>query len=144
LTRSLQIMAQWNAIQRKLAGLNSERASEHGVWHPNTDVYEGPEGLFVRVELGGVPSEDLRIYLQERALVIEGIRRDPHSAESLAGLRLRQMEIEYGPFQRIIALPHPVDGHRAVARFSGGLLEVRIPRAETMIRKRVVIVLGGS
>jgi HSP20 family molecular chaperone IbpA len=109
MTRTM--MAQWNALQRKLAGVHGASGpAEAGVWQPNTDVYDGPDGLIVKVELGGVSCDLVQIYLQDRALVVEGVRRDPHSAESLAGVRLRQMEIEYGPFQRVIPLPYPVDG----------------------------------
>jgi HSP20 family protein len=141
MTRNM--MAQWNALQRKLAGVDGPPApGEAGTWHPSTDVYDGPDGLIVKVELGGVPCDDIQIYLQDRALVVEGMRRDPHTAESLAGLRLRQMEIEYGPFQRVIPLPYPVDGRRALAHCAGGMLEIRLPRAETLVRRRVTIVLS--
>ena len=137
------MMAQWNALQRKLAGVHGPAgAVETGVWQPNTDVYDGPDGLIVRVELAGVPCDQVQIYLQERALVVEGVRRDPHSSESLAGLRLRQMEIEYGPFQRVIPLPYPVDGRRALAHCGSGVLEIRLPRTETLVRKRVTIFLS--
>lgn len=141
MTRTM--MAQWNALQRKLAGVHGASGpAEAGVWQPNTDVYDGPDGLIVKVELGGVSCDLVQIYLQDRALVVEGVRRDPHSAESLAGVRLRQMEIEYGPFQRVIPLPYPVDGRRSLAHCAGGMLEIRLPRADTVVRKRVTIVLS--
>ncbi len=142
MTRNM--MAQWNALQRRLAGVSGATGpAESSVWQPNTDIYEGPEGLTVRVELGGVPCDHIQIYLQEAALVVEGIRRDPHAGESVAGLRLRQMEIEYGPFQRVLPLPYPVDGRRALAHCAGGMLEIRLPRADAHQRKRITIILSA-
>ena len=141
MTKSL--ITQWGQIQRKLAGIQGRLGAgeESAGWQPNTDVYDGPDGLIVKVELAGVPCEGISIFLEERVLVIEGQRRDPYTGETGAGYRFRQMEIEYGPFQRVIPLPYPVNGRAAMAHCHGGILEVRLPRAEAVIKKRVTIIL---
>jgi HSP20 family protein len=137
------LLTQWSQIQRKLAGLQGRigATGDAVAWQPNTDVYDGPDGLVVKVELAGVPCEGLSIFLEERALVIEGVRRDPYSGATGAGYRFRQMEIEYGPFQRVIPLPYPVSGRDALAHCQGGVLEVRLPRADVVLKKRVTILL---
>ena len=143
MTRS--VLAHWSVLQRKLAGVPGEESLHPSstVWQPNTDVYDGPDGLVVKVELAGVPCDSLLIYLESGALVVEGERRDPFSGESVAGLRLRQMEIDYGPFQRVIPLPYPVDWQGALSHCADGVLEIRLPRADAAVRKRIVIVLQG-
>jgi HSP20 family protein len=142
---SKNLLAQWSQIQRKLAGLHGQMgdAQDAAAWQPNTDVYDGPDGLVVKVELAGVPCGSIRIYLESRALVIEGVRRDPYTGATGAGYRFRQMEIEYGPFQRVIPLPYPVDSQDAHAQCQGGILEVRLRRAEAAVAKRVTIVMQG-
>lgn len=123
-------LAQWTQIQRKLAGLTEPTGDPHDVsWAPNTDVYEGPDGLIVRVELAGVPSDSLEVRLDEQVLVLSGVRRDPHCSETASGYRFRQMEIEHGPFQRMVPLPFAVDGARARAVFQHGILTIRLPRS---------------
>lgn len=140
---SKNFLAQWGQIQRKLAGIQGQIGATQSPssWQPNTDVYDGPDVLVVKVELAGVACEGITVFLEERALVIEGIRRDPYTGETGAGYRFRQMEIEYGPFQRVIPLPYPVDGKSALAHCAGGILEIRLPRAQAAVTKRVTIIL---
>lgn len=123
-------LAQWNQIQRKLAGLSNQTPDPHGSsWTPNTDVYEGPDGLIVKVELAGVPEKSVEVRLDAQELVITGVRRDPQCSETASGYRFRQMEIEYGLFERVVHLPFPVQGAGARASFHEGMLTVRLPRA---------------
>ncbi len=140
---SKTFLVQWGHMQRKLAGLPVGVRESSTAWQPNADVYDGPGGLVVKVELAGVPCDSIRVLLEEGALVIQGARRDPYARDTAQGYRFRQMELEYGPFQRAIPLPYPVDGAAAQARCVDGILEVRLPRAASAIRKRVTIVLSS-
>jgi HSP20 family protein len=137
------ILNQWANLQRKLMG-----ASEHflgyygsGAWSPNTDVYESADDVIVKVELAGVDKESIRVHLEDQAVIIAGVRRDPYGGESTLGCRFRQMEIEYGPFHRIVFLPCPVDGERARAQVSNGILKVRLPRAKTPMQTKITIIM---
>ncbi|MFH0908832.1 MAG: Hsp20/alpha crystallin family protein [bacterium] len=143
------LLAQWSQIQRKLAGLNDQLSHPHvsTEWVPNTDVYDGPDGLVVKVELAGVACDSFSIHLEQHTLVIEGVRRDPYAGPApseagatVAGYRLRQMEIEYGPFRRVIPLPYPVSASKARARCEGGICEIRLPRARA-VEKRTTITI---
>ncbi len=141
MTRS--IFAQWSSIHRKIAGI-SEHLFEHsgsGAWSPNTDVYESADDVVVKVELAGITKESIRIHLEEQALVIEGIRRDPYGGERTAGYRFRQMEIEYGPFRRLVPIPYPVDGSNARANLTNGILKVRLPRAKTAVQMKITVMM---
>ena len=136
-------LAQWNQIQRKLAGLTNQVGDPHAAsaWTPNADVYEGPEGLIVKIELAGVSLDALELRIEEQGLVVSGVRRDPQCGETASGYRFRQMEIEYGPFQRVIPLPYPVDGSRARAACAGGFLEIQLPRSPKPVHRRITIVM---
>ena len=134
------IISHWVQIHRKLAGELVE--SHGGAWAPNTDVYESADDVMVKVELAGVDKENVQIQLEGQTLIILGMRRDPYGGESTAGYRFRQMEIEYGPFQRAVALPFPVDAEHATAQLQNGILKIRLPRAREAAPTRISVVMG--
>lgn len=126
-----KIYLEWTHLQSKVQGLSKYllEADESEIWIPNTDVCEGLENVIIKVELPGVLPENLDIHLEDDAVVIRGVRPDTASEESAAGYKFSQLEIQYGLFQRVIRLPYPVDGERAKAQLSNGVLELRLPRA---------------
>ncbi|MBP7829066.1 MAG: Hsp20/alpha crystallin family protein [Kiritimatiellae bacterium] len=135
------ILVQWAQIQRKLTGLSDHTLEPHGAgaWSPNTDVYESADDVVIKMELAGVPAESLHIVLENRVVHVEGLRRDPHSGESAAGYRFRQMEIEYGAFRRTLELPFAVDGEQAAARMQNGILTIKLPRARESSGQKITV-----
>ncbi len=127
-------IAQWNQLQRKAAGQASGTT-----WSPNTDVYECPEGLVIRMEVAGVPARGVEVHLEKQALLVRGVRRGPSGDHCKPGVRYRQVEIEYGPFERVIPLPFGVDGKEARAVVHDGFLEIRLPRKPTTQPTRIII-----
>jgi HSP20 family protein len=141
---SKDLLAQWNQLQRKMAGFHHGDPEETTIWAPNTDIYETADGLVVKVELPGVTPNNVQVQLADGALLIEGIRRDPYCGATSAGYRFRQMEIEYGPFRRVIALPYPVDAQSVRGRFDGGFLEITLSRARTKVTRRITVVIQND
>jgi HSP20 family protein len=110
-------------------------------FRPNVDCIrsDDPPALHVIVELPGVDPAAIRVVAADHVLVVAGERCRP----ALRG-RYHQMEIEYGAFQRRIALAEPVDTAAASARYEKGLLTVVLPvAAEQPKRERVTITIGG-
>ena len=97
----------------------------HG-FRPQVDCIrcEDPPELRVIVELPGVDPATIKVVAADRVLVVAGERRRPQ----VSG-RYRQLEIEYGPFQRRIPLDEPVDASAASARYEQGMLIVSLPIA---------------
>lgn len=138
---SKDLLAQWNQLQRKMAGFHHGDPEESAIWAPNTDIFETPAGLAVKVELPGVAPNNVQVQIIDGALVIEGVRRDPYAGATSAGYRFRQMEIEFGPFRRVIALPYAVDPQATRARFEGGFLEIELPRARQKVTRKITVVI---
>jgi HSP20 family protein len=107
---------------------------------PQVDCFrtDDPPALTVVVELAGVDPASLRIEVAERLLSIAGERHRP-----AAGGRLyQQMEIEYGPFERRIGLPEPVDVDAATAVYEAGMLTITLPLAHgPTVAEQVMIVV---
>ena len=110
-------------------------------FRPQVDVFrtDDPAEMRVVVELAGVDPEEVKLYADDRTLVIAGERR-----RRCAG-RYQQMEIDYGPFQRRIRLVERVDPAAARAEYDRGLLTIVLPvAARRAVQERVSIHVGRS
>ena len=97
-------------------------------FRPNVDSYhtDDPHQLTVVIELPGVEPESINIVVAERALAVSGDRPRP----KVEGRVYQQMEIEYGPFRRLVRLPEDVDPEGASAQFERGMVTVTLPVVE--------------
>jgi HSP20 family protein len=68
----------------------------------------------------------VQIVATGRVLVVAGERRRPRGD----GRVYQQMEIDYGPFRREVALPEAVDTAAARASYERGLLTIVLPLAQ--------------
>jgi HSP20 family protein len=95
-------------------------------YRPQVDVLytDDPEALTVLVELPGVDPEAVRLIAAARVLVIAGERRKPTNSS-----HYEQLEIQYGHFERRVALSRDVDPERASATYDRGILRVVLPIA---------------
>ncbi|MBI5397079.1 MAG: Hsp20/alpha crystallin family protein [Verrucomicrobia bacterium] len=140
---------EWDRIQQEVEKMLPDalgfsaggRNASQGQWIPNADVYETPELLVVKMEVAGIRKEDLEVTLSERMLVVRGTRPDPcrHGKCSF-----RQMEIEYGPFERRIVIPRSVDPQRVTASYSNGFLRIELPKSEKAVHSTVTVIIEQS
>ncbi len=92
---------------------------------PPLDMYYSKNTLYLEVEIPGVDPQDVRLTLQEGHLVIEGNKKERQ--QSSAPLSFIRMERFWGPFKRVIKLPHPIDNQGIKAVFRKGVLYIQIP-----------------
>jgi len=105
-------------------------------FRPQLDCFqtEDPATFTVVVDIAGIDPERVRVTTSDRALVISGERRRDESG----GRTYQQMEVEYGPFQRVIQLPEDADPANAEATYDKGLLRIVMPIAKPAPRERPV------
>jgi HSP20 family protein len=96
-----------------------------GGWVPAVDIYEGPEFVYVVADTAGVDKESLQLIFRGQFLYLAGLRRPPVSLDKK---RFYQMEIKYGPFERIIRIPMAVDPEQTEAYYENGLLVMQMLR----------------
>ena len=101
--------------------------ARHG-FQPQIDCFrrEEPAELHVVVELPGVDPDDVHLSIEGRVLTIAGERRRPAPDCRLSYYRL---ELEYGSFQRRLALPEDVDVEATRATYERGMLTIVVPLA---------------
>ena len=94
---------------------------------PSVDVFyaDEPPRAVVKVELAGVEIADVGLEIRGRQLLIAGERRPTASS----GRLYQQIEIEHGPFRRLVELGAEVVAESARASYEDGILEVEIPLA---------------
>ncbi len=110
------------------------------VWRPPTDVFELVDRLVVMVEISGMRDGEFNVSLQERRLVISGVRRRAVRDRSA----FHQMEVRYGEFRTAVNLPWAVDRSRVTATYKDGFLRVDLPRAAKQQAHTVNVDIDGS
>jgi HSP20 family protein len=96
-------------------------------FRPRVDVYrtEEPPAITVVVELAGIDPDAVELAVADGVLVIRGRRQRTAGR----GRTYQHMEIDYGPFERRIAVDVPIDSDAAEAIYDNGLLSIRLPIA---------------
>jgi HSP20 family protein len=102
---------------------------------PRVDVYYcgDPPKAVVNVDLAGVHIDDVGLEIRGRQLLVSGERVTQESQNRL----YQQIEIEQGPFRRVVELGADVDPERAQATYDDGMLRIEIPlvRHEEAVRR---------
>lgn len=101
---------------------------------PAMDVFETEGELIVVVDIAGLNQEDIQLTLKGDVLKIYG-NRSPH----VGSCKYHQMEIDYGPFERLLYLPAPVDTQEISATYKNGLLEIRLAKKKTKTIKDIQV-----
>jgi len=104
-------------------------------WEPPADVIVTAGEVIVVLEIAGVERGTIDVVTDGSRLKVSGVRKAPCCE---GDKRYDQIEIRAGRFFREIDLPVQVDHEKTSARYDGGMLEVRIKRAEPGSRARRV------
>lgn len=96
----------------------------HG-WRPNTDVFESTDQMIILVELAGVHKEEVQLTLKGNILRLTGERR---LFADKADMAYRNMEVNFGPFERNLYLHESVDADSIQAHYRDGFLEIKIQK----------------
>jgi HSP20 family protein len=105
------------------------RFSARRCFRPAVDCFRtvDPPELVVIVELPGIDAEAVHVLAADRSLLVSGERRRPRAGKG--GQVYQQMEIDYGPFERRVALPDDVQTESGTATYELGLLKIVFPIA---------------
>jgi HSP20 family protein len=103
-------------------GLSPRR---RGGFSPAVDVYyaSDPPRAVVRADLAGIDPHEVQLEIRGRELILSG-HRDPQGGDDRV---YQQLEIEHGPFRRVVPLGADVDADAAAATYEDGILTVELP-----------------
>lgn len=101
------------------------------VWSPRVDVYETTDQLVVKVCAAGIKPDQVDVSLSgdDRFLTVRGIRREGNMHRR-GVVKYYQLEVYYGPFERVIPIPLEVriDRDRMAATYKEGFLIITLPK----------------
>jgi HSP20 family protein len=108
---------------------------------PAVDVHETPDEIVVTAALPGMKADDVEITMTGQNLHLRG---EFKADEEISRDQYLYRERRFGSFSRSIQLPVRVQGDRAEATFTDGVLTLRIPKAEEVKPRQIRIVAGGT
>jgi HSP20 family protein len=118
------------------------RPARSGVFQPSVesyfpvDLYETKDEVVVEASLPGVKPEDIDISVTGQLVTVKGEAKDDHEEKAENFYR---HERRHGTFVRQFSLPTEVDADKAQANFEHGVLELRLPKSESMKPKSIKI-----
>ena len=104
-------------------------------WEPPTDVIETDREIIVIVEVPGMDGREIDVVTDGRIVKISGTRRNitPQGRK-----QFHKLEIQVGPFERLVELPVQVDHSDVSAHYEKGILTVTLRKLEEEKRVRRV------
>jgi len=110
-------------------------------WAPTIEVKEVDSGIVVTAELPGIKPEDVKIELTGENLTIKGERQQEKKEEKEGFYR---SERSYGRFYRSILLPEGANTDQINAEMNNGILEIKVPVAETKPKSKQIPVTASA
>lgn len=95
------------------------------MFRPTIDVVDEGKALRVSAELPGIDDKDVKVSIDDGALVIEGEKRLESKTQTDECYRV---ERSYGAFRRVIPMPSDVDAAKVSATMDRGVLTITVPK----------------
>lgn len=115
-----------NQLMQQVAG-QFDRLHSVGGWCPSVNMYRLERRIEVCVDLSGMQRDAIDVRVEPGRLTIRGIRTAPEPPQGEQVMRIVAMEIDHGPFCRVMALPPDVDLTRVESNYDNGMLWIRLP-----------------
>ncbi len=133
-----------NSIFNDFANSTGELQNESlsaGNFVPPVDIYEDANRLVLKIEVPGIPQEDLQINLENQTLTVKGERKFVNDEKEE---NFHRIERRYGSFVRSFTLPSTIETESAQANYENGVLAITLPKKEAAKPKRVKIEIGSG
>lgn len=103
---------------------------------PVIDIYYDKHELVIKAELPGMEREDVEVNLADHQLTLKGNKK---REETISADEYVCSERAFGSFSRRLELPSDVQGEKVRASFKNGVVEIRLPVAETAKTKTIKV-----
>ena len=125
-------------LQRELA--RAEGSTATAEWSPSVDIKEEPDRFVIHADVPGVNPEDIDIHMENGQLTIKGEKKTEATTDEK---NYKRIERTYGSFYRRFGLPDSAQADRISARSKHGVLEIVIPKRESVQPRKISVVNEG-
>ncbi len=102
-----------------------------GAWLPSVNIYETRQSYHVCVELAGLEPESVTVECPDsRHVCISGQRCRPRGPWQETPFSVELMEIDEGPFQRLIDFSEPIEVQAVEVWYDNGYLWITLQKSE--------------
>ena len=140
-----QTMSEFDNIRELLEMLMSEHTpAKHKIkmktsfgWEPPMNVFETEGEFVVIMDISGMDQKDIAVFTDGSILRISGVRKD---LITQGRKQFHSLEIQVGPFQRLIGIPVPIEPASLNTHYANGLLEIRLKKkGDTPSKRRIEV-----
>ena len=116
-----------NRVRDGVYGRSQEELAP-GAWVPAVDIYSTDDReLVLKAELPDMQETDIDVTVEGNTLTLRGERK---LDAAVVKEQFHRIERGFGSFSRSFALPPTVDPGKVSAKYSGGILTIRLPLRE--------------
>jgi HSP20 family protein len=103
---------------------------------PIVDLYVDKDEVVIKAELPGMEKDDIEVNLSDHTINLKGEKK---RKEEVKEENYYCAERTYGSFSRTMELPWDLQGEKVKASFTNGVLEIRLPIAESAKAKSIKV-----
>jgi HSP20 family protein len=103
---------------------------------PAFDVSETDEDIIVKAELPGVDPKEIEVNLTGATLTVKGEKKEEREEKTE---NMHRIERSFGSFSRSVTLPCEVKEDKIEATFKDGVLNLKLPKAESSKKRSIKI-----
>lgn len=112
-----------------------------GSFIPPVDIYEDNQQLTLKLEVPGIPENNLDVRVENQTLTVRGERSfDKNEKEE----NFHRIERRYGSFTRSFTLPQTVDTNSIRASYEHGVLTIHLAKKEAAKPRQVKVEIGNG
>lgn len=121
--------------------LSEDDAGPNIAWMPTVEISERDGQYRILAELPGLSPNEVRVDMEDGALVLQGERQIEREANDGG---IRRSERQFGYFYRRLPLPEGADPEQAKAKFHDGILEITLPAPKQPPQRRQITIEADS
>ena len=122
--------------KQEVKGEETTRPGHH--YHPDVDIYETRDSLWLWADMPSVDGRQLSVNLADGILTIEG----RVGVDDYKDLEPVYTEYNVGNYLRRFSISSDIDVERIRASVTNGVLELELPKAERAKPRRIAINVG--
>lgn len=133
-----------NRLNRLFGRTGSTEESDQNMlavadWSPSVDISETDEAYLIKGEIPGVKKEDVKVFVQDGMLTIQGERKMEKEEKNK---KYHRVECSYGNFVRSFRMPEDADENKVKAEFKDGMLNISLPKNKKAKSKAINVAVS--